>query len=138
MSTLKQIVLSAKSCSGRGVRIQMLSLEQRGAVLEAAAKEVGAEATMLQFRIREGAAGTAAMVVEVTEKAGFKSAAELIEAGDGAKWKKVGAQELAEHPEKYFNAKDQAALLSLFRALHDVDDKEIDSILGEAQDVTVD
>lgn len=133
---MKQILLNAKECSGRGVRLRLLTLEERSHVLETAAREVGGEGTMAQFRLREGLDGVCSMVVGLTEKAGFKTREELVAAGDAAGWKKVTFQELADNSAKYFTSKDMAALQASFRKLHDVNEKEVDDILGEAQDVT--
>ncbi len=135
---MKQIVLNAQQCSGRGVRLKVLGLGARAAITEAAAKELGPEGTMMQLRQREAVDGVCAMVVGVTEKTGFKTKADLVAAGDAAGWKKVTFAELVDDSAKYFGAKDMAALANVFRKLHDVTEQEVDDILGEALDVTED
>lgn len=131
---MKQILLKGDGCSGRGVRIEVLSNDQRDALFEAAAKDVGAEATMLELRRREDKSAVCAFVIEVTEKAGYKKADELF--ADGVTWKKVNADELDAKLSTYFTTKDVATLIAIFRKLHDVTQKEIEDIMGEALDVT--
>lgn len=133
---MMQIVLNAKTCSGRGVRCRLLTLDERHKIYENAALDVGAEATVMQLRVREGKDAVSAMVTDVTEKTGFKTPSELVKAGADAGWKKVTFQELNDNSAKYFNAKDMSVLVNLFRKLHDVTDKEVDDILGEALEVT--
>ena len=50
---MKQILLNAKECSGRGVRVRLLGVDGRLKVSENAAAEIGKEGTMMQLRARE-------------------------------------------------------------------------------------
>lgn len=133
---LKQFVVSAKGCSGRGVRMRLLDFSQRQQVRAEAAKELPKDATFAEWTARENVDGIIATVVQITEGTGYKKAADLL--ADGVKWKKVSADDLSEHLTDYFNAKDLSVLSQAFRQYHDVSDKEIEDILGEAQDVTLD
>jgi hypothetical protein len=138
MADLKQILLGgdkAKECSGRGVRLRALALDDCAKVRETVAAELGPEATMLQFNLANSRSCVSAMVAEVTENAGFKASKDLV----GATWKKVTRQELEEGGlAKYFTTPDLDALIKVFQKTHSVTEKEVDDILGEAQVVTVD
>lgn len=131
---MKQLLLKGEGCSGRGVRVEVLTTAAREAIFESAAKDVGPEATMLDLRRREDRSGICAFVVAVSEKTGFKTKDELV----GAAWKNVSAEHLEGKLGDYFTTKDVAALITIFRKLHDVTQKEIDDILGEALDVAAD
>lgn len=133
---MKQLLLNAKECTGRGVRVRTLSVEGRIKVSENAAIEVGKEGTLFQLRAREAIESVYAFVAEITEQTGFKTRDELIKAGAAAGWKKVTAEDLADNATKYFNSKDMSALSNVFKAMHDVTEKEVEDILGEAQEVT--
>lgn len=133
---VKQFVLSAKGCSGRGVRMRILDYSQRSQIAAEAAREVGKDATPAEWVAKETVDGIIATVLQITEATGFKKAADLV--GDAVKWKKVSADDLTAHLTDYFNVKDLGALDAAFRRYHDVTVKEIDDILGEAQDVTLD
>jgi hypothetical protein len=130
---MKQILLKGEGHSGRGVRYEVLTNDQRDSLWESAAKDVGPEATLLELRRREDRSAVCAFVVEVTEKAGYTKKSDLF--GEGL-WKKVSADHLDAELSKYFTVKDVAALITIFRKLHDVTQKEIEDIMGEAQDVT--
>lgn len=130
--TRKQIHLNAKGCSGRGVRVALLDPTQKFAVLEGAARDVGADATMMHLREREARDGVCAMVVEITEP-GQKTLQ-----GDGVAWKRVSAEHLDTHLDDVFNTKDFEVLKQLYRRWHDAALEEVDAIMGEALDVTED
>lgn len=134
-TAMKQFCLSAKGCSGRGVRMRMLDPILRQTIKDEAAKDLGPDATVAQWEAKQGVAGIVATVLEITDKSGYANAAALV--GDVA-WKKVSDDHLQEHLADYFNAKDLDALVKIFRKLHDVEAKEVDDILGEALDVTAD
>ncbi len=128
---MKQLLLGAKGCSGRGVRMRLLDSGTRMQIREEAAKELGESATIAQWQAREAVMGIVATVVEVTRKTGFKKADELL----SAEWEKVSADDLEKRLADLFCAKDLDALARIFRTLHDVTEKEIEDILGEALDV---
>lgn len=136
MIAMKQIVLKAKGCSGRGVRMRILDPVQRSDVRVETAKQLGPESTNAEWIARESVAGIVATVLEVTKAGGYAKAADLLV--PGVEWEKVGAERLQEHLAEYFNAKDLDALAKSFRAFHDISDKELEDILGEALDVTTD
>lgn len=137
MSTMfKQFVLKAKGCSGRGIRMRILGPVKRAAIRAESAKQLDEQSTQAEWLARENVMGIIATVTETTQKIGFKSTSELL--GDGVEWKKLDPEDMEEHLADYFNAKDLDALAKTFRILHDVTDREVEDILGEAQDVTVD
>lgn len=133
---MKQILLNAKGCSGRGVRIEILTSAQREAIREETAKSLTPTSTVGEWNAKQTDAGIAAMVVAITEKTGFKTWDELVAAD--VKWKSVSADHLADKRTEYFNTKDLDALAKVFTAWHDISSKELDDILGEARDVTAD
>lgn len=136
MATYKQFLLSASGCSGRGVRIRMLSAAQRAGVVEAEAKRLGPEASGFELDAAVGIATVCAVVVAYTKETGFKKAADLVE--KSPTWVPTGAEWLDDHYAEVFNAKDVSAIVAIFRKLHIATDKEIEDILGEALDVTSD
>jgi len=133
---MKQLILNARGCSGRGVRIRTLAPEQRANVLESTAKLLGGEATWIELRLREAIAGVCAMVAEITESGGYLKRDDLF--GPSVQWKKVNAEHLTDRYGDYFVPKDVDALIKIFRTLHDVTETELENILGEALDVTED
>jgi hypothetical protein len=140
MPEMKQIVLKGPGYSGRGVRLMVLRPSQVDAIREEAAKampsddEVSKEAKQAIWVAHQKTSGIAAMIVEVTERDGFKKIEELV----GASWKKPTVDELTDKPEKYFTTKDLDALGAMYFQLHVAQQAEVDNILGEAQDVTAD
>ncbi len=135
MADLKQILLPlAAGCTGRGVRLRSLSLDECARVRESVAHELGPDGTMAQYNLRNGICSVAAMVAEVTEKDAFKKAKDLVE----ATWKKVTRQELEENAKAYFSTSDMDALVKVFQKTHSVTEKDVEAILGEVQLVTGD
>lgn len=133
MSDLKQILLNAKACSGRGVRVRTLSLSEVAKIQEDAASGLGKEGTMMQLRVQVAKDNVAMMVTGVTESAGFKLPKELV----GAKWVKLTPLSFEDGAAaKYFSTPDMDALIKVFKKLHETTDQEVDDILGEAQTVT--
>jgi hypothetical protein len=133
---MRQILLNAKNCSGRGVRLELLSLADRNQIREEAAKDMTPESTLMEWENRQADMGVRAMVVAITDRTGFKTKAELL--AEGVVWKKVSPEDLADKADTFFNPKDLAVLSATFRKLHDVTEKEVEDILGEALDVTAD
>jgi len=131
---MDQFLLNSKRCSGRGVRIRSLSPDEHDKLMFEAAKLVGPDATFLELKKIEWRMGVKKMLCEVTEKGGYKSEDELLK--DGVKWKKVTVQFLDESFDDMFNAKDVGILQAIYRELHEVNDKEIDAIMGKALPVS--
>jgi hypothetical protein len=137
---MKQILLKGAGYSGRGVRLQVLQPAQIDAIREESAKampsdeDVSKEAKQAIWLSHQRTSGIAAMVVEVTERAGFTKKEDLVSAA----WKKTTVDELTDSPEKYFTTKDLDALGAIYFQLHVAQQTEVDDILGEAQDVTAD
>lgn len=130
MADYKQILLP----SGRGARVRTLELDARLKVTESAATAIGAEGTVMDLRVREGKEAVATFVAAVTDTAGLTS-----KTVTAAKWTKLTPLAFEDGAaKKYFTAKDMAALVAVFHKIHDVSDKEVDDILGEALDVTED
>lgn len=138
--TMKQILLKGDGYSGRGVRIGVLSTSQVDRVREEAARDipkdadVSPEAKQMVFASRQKAIGIPAMIVAVTEKAGFKKPSDLL----AATWKKVSNDHVTEHASEYFTTVDMDALGDIFFRLHIAQPKQVEDILGEALDVTED
>src|SRR5262249_36919730 len=97
---VKQIILNAKGCSSRGVRLRVLDPTAASDLLVAAAQEVGPDATMTALKLKAAHNSVVASVAAVTVKDGLKLA-DL----PTAEWKKVSAEELDGGMAKYFNAK---------------------------------
>lgn len=133
---MKQICLSAKGCSGRGVRMRTLDPIARQTIKDETGKALGPDATVAQWMAKEAVQGLVATVLEVTEKSGYAGAKALV--STDVVWKKVSADYLTDHLADFFNAKDLDALVKMFRKLHDVEASEVDDMLGEALDVTAD
>lgn len=133
---MKQLLLNAKGCSGRGVRMRVLDPTTRAAVKAESAKDLNKDSTFAEWEAKDAVMGVVATVLEMTERAGFAKPSEL--RAEDVVWKKLSPDDLTDHMMEYFNAKDLDALTKSFRALHDVTAKEVEDILGEALDVTVD
>jgi len=133
----KEYLLSTrKGCSGRGVRVRVLDATTRFAIREESGKGLSPEATMIEWKVKEGIDGVVACVAQITESAGFKTLDEM--GAPTVAWKSVTAEYLHDHLTDYFSAKDLDALVGIFRKLHDLDPKELEDIMGEGRDVTVD
>lgn len=124
-----------KTGSKLGVRMRTLSYAQTRQVFEEAIRSVGAEGSMFAARATEGEEGVRTALVAVTKKP-VKDAADLLKL-DASDWTVLTNEHLSQVGlEKYFSTKDVAVLVGAYRKLHDVTDKELDDILGEAQAVS--
>lgn len=130
---MRQILLNAKNCGGRGVRLRLLTTPERRAIFESAAKDVGQEGTVAQLRAIEDRDGVCAMVAEITVKDGYKKCADLVAAD--VVWRKMTMAAMTDEHTSLFGSKDFGALVAIFHAIHDVKESEVDDILGEAQEV---
>ena len=143
MSELVQIHLSAKECSGRGVRFRVLTPSQHNAAAYAAASQAGKECTYVELRHMEFREGIKAMLVEVTEPG---LVGENALQGD-VKWTKLDAEKLEmPGPLQYdrkdgvglFTAKDIMVLVGMYKRFHEVSEAEVEDIAGKAVKVSVD
>lgn len=131
MSDLNQVLLSAKRCSGRGVRFRELNAVEHDTLSLDAAKQLGPEGTMLELRKIEHRMGVRMMIVAVTKQNGLKTL-------DGATWDKVTIADVEAKWSEYFTAKDDAILLDLFRTYHEVNGVEMEEIGKTVSAVTED
>ena|ERR1051325_1331431 len=124
-----QVVLSAAHCSGRGVRLALLSPDECDRVMLMAAKELGESGTMLELRKKEARDGVCVMVKAVTKETNLDQESVL-----KATWVEVTPAVLSDPEQftKYFNAKDAVILDNLYRRYHEASVDEIDKIMGKA------
>lgn len=121
--------------SGRGVRLRILSPEERETVTETAAKFAGPDATLPEYSAIKLREGVRRMIVAVTRES------ELADLG-GAEWIPVTQFEL-EDPKGpksfsfFFTSKDAEMLNAIFNRLHSITAEELDYIEGNAVEVTV-
>ena len=128
---MKQLLLNAKGCGGRGIRFQVLTPDQRTALAVEAFKSTMDGETVYAMKQREALMGAYAMLVAITEP-GLKKLDQL----GTAKWEKVDVELLEEKGGDLFSCKDQDALRQIFKTWHDCAPEEVDAMLGEAQEVT--
>jgi len=120
--------------SGRGVRLRILSPEQREVAIETAAKLAGPEATVPEYQAKKLRECVHRMIVAVTKDA------ELADLG-GAEWTKVTQEDLEDGKGSksfaaLFTAKDYEALGALYNRFHSVTVEDLDAIEGNAVEVS--
>ncbi len=126
-----QLLLDGKHCSGRGVRFRELPSSEHDQLQLDAAKQIGPEGTMLELRKIEHRMGVRRMVVGVTKQTGLKDLT-------GANWDKVSAADVDQNWETYFNSKDDAFLLELYRSYHEITLAEVEDLAGKVTSVSID
>lgn len=137
-----EVVLSAKGCSGRGVRFRELTAPEVDGLAVEAIKAIGSDATVAQFRIAETREGIVRMLTSVTRKGGLTRA--TVRELRPADWQPLTEADLMNPNgelayEKLFrNSKDHAVLGALFAQYHKVSQSELDAIVGEALPVSGD
>lgn len=130
----KQILLNAKACSGRGVRIEILSGSAIDEIVETELRALGPDGLRAQLEKKVVRAGIASMIRAVTEKSGFSKQDELV----SASWKPVARKDLEDNLDAFFNAADQTLLEGVYTRLHVVTEGELDNVMGEALPVAED
>lgn len=129
MSTIKQVHLNGRGCSGRGVRFRILSpLEDDQLELDAA-KELPQGGSLLELRIIRYREAIKRMLVAYTEP-GLTS-----EQLATAKWIKPDPSVLETDWGKIFGPRDDKFLVELYRHYHEVSKDEVEQIVGKVLDV---
>lgn len=127
-----QFHLNAPACSGRGVRVRMLSPDEANKVMADAARLVGPEASIIELKKTEWSLGVKAMLTEYTVE---KNLPDLMK--EGVQWRKVDRVFLDENYSKIFGAKDDAILQAIYRQFHEVSEKDIEAVVSKALPVSV-
>lgn len=117
--------LKGKRMCGRAVRVEAIDSADIDANLTAAAKLAGKEATVLEIKKIEWRNGVKLLVKEISEPC------EDVFKLEAKQWKKV-TPGLLDDLRGYFGAKDMQFLEALFREYHDIDQAELDAIMGKA------
>ena len=137
---MMQLLLNAKRCSGRGVKIRTLSPDERDRASIVAAKVAGKDAQIIEFSTAQLKEFVTLSVVEVTKQSGFKTMDDLMK--PDVEWIKVTPAEFAfEGPLKYsklFNAKDDDILGHVVNSLLVASRDEVEDIVGKALMVSED
>jgi hypothetical protein len=124
---MNQIHLNGKQCSGRGVRFKSLPPDESDKISADAAKLIGSEGTFVELKKTEWRMGVRKMIREVTVEGGLKTCM-----GDDVKWQKVTPMSLDSDFDKLFTSKDAALLAAVYREYHEVNEKDIEDIVGKA------
>lgn len=119
--------------SGRGVCCVELFATEKDSVTLDAAKQVGKDASVADFRLTEIRVGVHRMIKKVSDKR-LDKGVDL--RSPDIKWKEVDLEDLEDNYDKYFSAKDDAVLAGLYRKLHEVNFEEIEAIAGKAVQVS--
>lgn len=122
-----QFHLNAPACSGRGVRIKLLSPDETNQLMLDAAKILGSEGTMVELKKLEWSMGVRQMICSVTVQKGLKDVM-----GEDVSWKDYDRQLMDQEYKKLFGPKDDAILQALYRQYHEVSQAEVDAIAGKA------
>lgn len=139
-----QIVLAAKGCSGRGVRLRLLSPGEHDEVVLRGAQMAQPDGPAAVVRASQQIAqireALLAMLCEVTVQTGFTGPDDLRK--EGVTWHKLTSQELqSEGPWSYdalFNSKEDSILGVVYSSNHAVTKEEIDDIVGKQVRVSAD
>ena len=131
-----QILLSAKNCSGRGVRLKDIGPDGRQEASVSAAKLAGEDATVVEYNALLNRELLKRSLVAVTEKTAFQSVEELLNyPAEG--WKKWSLGELETGKlDALFTSKDSVILSSIMQQIYDASQKEVDAIMGGALPVS--
>jgi len=116
--------LKGKGFSGRAVRVRELDPLDVEKNLTAAAKTVGANATVIELKKTEWRNGVKLMIAELSEPCEDPLAANV-------KWKKVDLATL-EDLGSLFKVKDVLALEQIYRESYEVTQTDLDAITGKA------
>lgn len=139
----RQFLLNATECSGRGVRIRILSPDEKMAASKKAIEtlsEVG-EVLLVTLRETETLERIKMMLVAVTKSGGYKDPRQLAPGALAeSEWQKldVGALTMpgAFSYSTLFNTKDDELLRAIYKRLHEVSQNEIDSVFSQGTDVS--
>lgn len=138
-----EIVLSAKGCTGRGVRFRELTApEVDGLAVEAIKAINNKDATVAEFRVAETREGIVRMLCAVTKKGGLTKA--TIRELRPTDWQQLTQADLMNpngdlaYEKLFSNSKDHAVLGAIFAQYHKVSQSELDAIVGEVLTVSVD
>lgn len=128
--------LKGKGFSGRGVELVELDPLEIEKATVCAAKEVGTEATGVEFGHRVSVECIHRMLKAVTKRSDLASL-------DGAEWVTVTQQQLDDNDDPYFfgklfRSKDFQVMRNIHRKWHDATEKELEAIEGGAQAVSAD
>ena len=139
MRELQQYALVGKGFSGRGVRVRELDGAERDDALSSAAKDVGKEASNVEWSSAAVRLCICKMIVSVTKQRGLTSTDEILK----ATWATVSEQQLLTPGSewslgKLFNAKDQDVLASIYKRAHECTAKEVEDIMGKGLAVSED
>lgn len=131
-----QILLGAKNCSGRGVRLKDVGPDGRQDAALNAAKLAGEDATAVEYNALMNRELLKRSLVAVTEEGGIKSVKDLLAyPADG--WKKYTIGELETGKlDELFTSKDSVILSSIMQQIYDASQKEVDAIMGGALPVS--
>ena len=138
---MQVLLLNAKQCSGRGVKIKTLAPEERDRVSVVAAQLIGKDATNLEYSVAQTQELVKRCLVAVTKSAGFTTMDQLLEGG--TEWVKVQQADLENQLgpltfAKLFTAKDDDILTRIVTSLHVASKDEVDAIAGKALMVSED
>lgn len=129
MSTIKQIHLNAPNCSGRGVRIRILTPTEVDATSIDAAKQLPEGGSLLELRVLEYRERLKRMIVSYTEP--NLTPEQIV----SATWIKADPEVLELDWNKLFGPRDDKFLVAIYRRFHEVSDDELEQIVGKALDV---
>ena len=134
--------LSAKHCSGRGVKIRLLTPVQKDQAAIAAAKIAGKDAVNIEYNVLHSQEMAERSLVAVTKKTGFKSMDEVLALAE-SEWVELTSAKLCTPGGEasysvLFNAKDDDIICRLVAQLHQATKDEVDAIAGKALTVSED
>jgi len=131
-----QIVLNLKNCSGRGVRLKAVGPAARDQATLDAAKLAGKDASAIEFGVIVTRELLKASFVAVTQQTGLKTRDDLLKIPETG-WQKFTIGELETGAmEEMFTARDYEILRAVIRQLYNVDDDDVDAIMGGALPVS--
>lgn len=123
-------------CSGRAVRLRELSPTEKDKIAETAAKSVGKEGSMIEYRNEEIRQGLFKMLVGVTKTKGLTKVDDVL-ALKPEDWFTPTLEQLNMGSyDDLFTPKDDMILSSIYRRQNEISREEIEDIVGKAMPVS--
>lgn len=130
--------------SGLGVRVRRFRPSEKDKNFRNAAIEAGEEATLYDLRSCELRSAVRNTLVQITEVGTYATMADLVEADQKALaekksiWRDVKATALEDEWDDLFDSRDDAMLIAIYKAAHEVSADDVRAIVGKALPVSTD
>lgn len=131
---MKKLFQTLLPGTGRGLKFRGLPPREHDTLMTEAGKLVGKDSSMIELKRKEWSLGVQKFIHSVTVEDGFKTSDDL--RAEAVKWRRVTEQDLDSNFDEWFDAKDYAMMLDLFRQHHEISQDEVAAISGKVLEVS--